>query len=493
MCGICGFIGNYSQDVLERMTDIMSHRGPDDRGFYRDSDVGLGHRRLSIIDLKTGHQPIFNEEESLVLIYNGETYNFKELKKELLKSGHVFKTNTDSEVIVHLYEEYGKSCVDYLRGMFAFAIWDKAKRELFLARDRFGIKPLYYTELTSGEFLFASEIKSLLQNDKIVREVDIEAFDQYFTFRYVPENKTMFKNIFKLEPGHILIRKNKTNRIKQYWDIEYNNGKYDGAREDDVAKDITESLEESIRIRLVSDVPLGAYLSGGLDSSFIVGLMSKTCKDPVETFSIGFEDAKLDESKYADIVARHFNTAHHKLIAKSNAVELIKKIIWHLDEPLADAATIPTYMMSKLTRDYVTVVLSGEGADELFAGYDKYKILSLGQKFNAFIPAKLFNLISKYQNNIKILRMSEYLSSTKGDMASAYLKLVSVFSRQEKTLLYSHELKKEIGNLDSPIEIVKKYISKFDDITNNLLYLDIKTWLPNDVLLKNEAKGVYSS
>lgn len=492
MCGICGFIGNNSQSVLERMTDIMSHRGPDDRGFYRDNYVGLGHRRLSIIDLKTGHQPIFNEEESLVLVYNGEIYNFKELKNKLLESGHVFKTNTDSEVIVHLYEEYGKSCVDYLRGMFAFAIWDKKRKELFLARDRFGIKPLYYTELSSGEFIFASEIKSLLQNDKVVREVDIEAFDQYFTFRYVPENKTMFKNIFKLEPGHIVIIKNKKSEIERYWDIVFNDDE-SSISEDDIVEDITELLTDSIEKRLISDVPLGAYLSGGLDSSFMVGLMSKINSSPVETFSIGFDDEKLDESKYADIVANHFGTKHHQLIAKSNAVELIKKVIWHLDEPMADAATIPTYMMSELTKDYVKVILSGEGADEMFAGYDKYKILSIGHKYSSLIPPKIFSFLSFVQRkNIKVLRACDYLSSVK-EPADAYLKLTSVFSQREKKLLYSDQTKKRLVNFNSSFEIVKKYITKNDDFLNNLLYLDIKTWLPNDVLLKNDKMTMANS
>lgn len=492
MCGICGFVGNNSQSVLERMTDIMSHRGPDDRGFYRDSDVGLGHRRLSIIDLKTGHQPIFNEEESLVLVYNGEIYNFKELRKELLKTGHVFKTNSDSEVIIHLYEEYGKNCVDYLRGMFAFAIWDKKKKELFLARDRFGIKPLYYTELHSGEFLFASEIKSLLQNDKIVREVDIEAFDQYFTFRYVPENKTMFKNIYKLEPGHILIRKNKKFKIEQYWDIEFGDDE-SSKSEADIVEDITALLTDSIEKRLISDVPLGAYLSGGLDSSFMVGLMSKLNHSPVETFSIGFDDGKLDESKYAEIVAKHFNTIHHQLIAKSNSVELLEKVIWHLDEPMADAATIPTYMMSELTKDFVKVVLSGEGADEVFAGYDKYKILTIGQKYSSLIPSKIFSFLSSVQRrNIKLLRICEYLSSC-SEPADAYLKLTSVFSDREKDLLYSDETKRKLGNSKTSIKIVKKYITKNDDFLNNLLYLDIKTWLPNDVLLKNDKMTMANS
>ncbi len=493
MCGICGFVGNYSRDLLEKMTDIMSHRGPDDRGFYKDDDVGLGHRRLSIIDLQSGHQPIFNENDSIVLIYNGETYNFSTLREDLLKKGHQFKTRTDSEVIVHLYEEHGERCVDYLRGMFAFAIWDKKKKELFLARDRFGIKPLYFTETSSGIFIFASEIKSILQIPDVKREIDPIAVDQYFTFRYVPENRTMFKNIYKLEPGHILIRKNNNNEIKQYWDISFDNKPFFEKNENEVAQQLTELLQESIKLRLISDVPLGAYLSGGLDSSFMVALMSRICSEPLETFSIGFDDEKWDESLYSDLIAEEFHTNHHKLRAESKAIELIEKVIWHLDEPMADAATIPTYMMSKLTREYVTVVLSGEGADEIFAGYDKYKVLTSGNAIKSVVFSPFFNLLSQIPyRNIKATRLCEYLGNVH-DIARAYIRLQSVFSEKEKSFLYSDEYKKTLGNVNSSVEIIQKYITKFDDVLNNLLYVDIKTWLPNDVLLKNDKMTMANS
>ncbi len=473
------------------MTDVMAHRGPDDRGFYQDNNAGLGHRRLSIIDLNTGRQPIYNETGSLAIVYNGETYNFQSLRNDLVSKGHVFETKTDTEIIVHLYEEYGERCVDYLRGMFAFAIWDNEKRELFLARDRFGIKPLYYTELSTGEFIFASEIKSILEIPCVKREIDETAFDQYFTFRYVPEDRTMFKAIYKLEPGHFLVYKNGKAKIEQYWDIDFDRDAPLSGNVSDIAHRLKESLRESIKIRLMSDVPLGAYLSGGLDSSFIVGLMSDICPDPVETFSIGFDDIKWNESRYSDFVASHYHTNHHRLIAGAHHIDLMHKVIRHLDEPLADAATIPTYMMSELTRRYVTVVLSGEGADELFAGYDKYKILDFGRFIRRLNPSFLFNSMSNSslgRKNITIGRISDYLGAVK-DPAHAYLQLVSVFTKRERQKLYRRP---DIIN-DTSYEIIKKYINRFENNLHNLLYIDLKTWLPNDVLLKNDKMTMANS
>lgn len=494
MCGICGFVGDYSRPTLERMTDSMAHRGPNGRGFYQDSFVGLGHRRLSIIDIEGGQQPIYNEDRSLVLIYNGEIYNFQELRQGLIHSGHIFQSNTDSEVIIHLYEDKGEACVDDLRGMFAFAIWDTRRKTLFLARDRFGIKPLYYSFTDSGKFIFASEIKALLQLGDVQREVNLEALDEYLTFRYVPEEKTMFKNIYKLLPGHSLMLREGRAEIRQYWDISFS-GEVSGKEKNDQtwSEAIRDSLSEAVKIRLISDVPLGAYLSGGLDSSFMVGLMSQVSKDPIETFSIGFDDQIKDESKYARIVADHFKTTHHELLACADAVELLQSVIWSLDEPLADAATIPTYMMSKMTKEYVTVVLSGEGADELFGGYDKYKILCLINRVRPMVPSRLFNWLSDSSGmGINLSRVCQMLAECQ-DMTDGYLRLTSVFTQDEKLNVYSEKVKRYFRRYDSSREVVNKYLGKCENMLDSLMYLDIKTWLPNDVLLKNDKMTMANS
>lgn len=489
MCGICGFVGQFGKEKLENMTDVISHRGPDDKGYYLDESCGLGHRRLSIIDLNTGSQPIYNEDKSLVIIYNGEVYNFQYLREQLLSKGHIFKSKTDTEVIIHLYEEYGYECVHHLRGMFAFAIWNKRSKELFLVRDRFGIKPVYYTELSGGSFIFASEIKSILEIPEIKREIDLVSFDEYFTFRYVPGTRTMFKNIYKLEPGHFLIRRKGQSIIKQYWDIDFDKKEPYSDSVDDISDRLTCSLREAVGLRLISEVPLGAYLSGGLDSSFMVGLMSEIKTDPVETFSIGFDDTKWNESYYSDIVAKHYKTNHHRLIAKANAIDLIKKVIWHLDEPLADAATIPTFMMSELTREFVTVVLSGEGTDELLGGYDKYKVLGLGHALRFFTPGFIFKgFASCAGKNIKLSRLCEFLAALR-DPAQAYLQLVAVFSEKEKQELYRQPSLMK----NSSYELIRSLSSRFKDTLHNYLYIDIKTWLPNDVLLKNDKMSMANS
>ena len=489
MCGICGFVGNHFRSILESMTQVMAHRGPDDCGFYLDTHVGLGHRRLSIIDLHSGQQPIFNEDGSVIVVYNGEIYNFHSLRDDLLSKGHTFKSKTDTEVLVHLYEEYGTEFVSQLRGMFAFAIWDKRTRELFLVRDRFGIKPLYYTETAEGSFVFASEIKSLLEFPSIPREIDPIAFDQYFTFRYVPADRTMLRGIKKLEPGHSLVRKGRKTSIRQYWDLDFDRDEPFFDSEPALAERLTHSLRDAIKMRLISDVPLGAYLSGGLDSSFMVGLMSSLCPDPVNTFSIGFDDIRWNESHFSDIVAEFFHSKHHRLVAKANAIDILEKVIWHLDEPLADAATIPTFMMSELTRQFVTVVLSGEGADELLAGYDKYKILGLGHRLRNVTPSFLFDGFSPFpRTNVKIDRLFSFLSSLR-DPAEAYLSLVSVFSAKEKDSLYSDPTLRSRSSYD----LVRGMISKFKDPLHNFLYVDLKTWLPNDVLLKNDKMTMANS
>jgi asparagine synthase (glutamine-hydrolysing) len=426
-----------------------------------------------------------NEDNTIWIVFNGEIYNFQDLRREHLKN-HKFKTKSDTEVILHLYEEYGENCIEHLRGMFAFAIWDENKQKLLIVRDRFGIKPLYYAQTGSG-FIFASELKAILETDAIQRKIDKAALNLYLTFRYVPGSRTMIDGVQKLEPAHYLVYQDGALNIHRYWNLEFS--KDDGKGENFYSERLKEALKESIDIRLISEVPLGAYLSGGLDSSFMIGLMSQLVDEPVKTFTAGFQGGWYDESPYAGIVAEVFKTDHRVLQTKADAVSVLKKVIWHLDEPLADAATIPTYLLSELTRKYVTVILSGEGADELLAGYDKYKFLLYADKFCPAFCSPLFKFLSNgFQDNIKMQRGLNLLSS-KGGAEAAYLDFASVFTEQEKLKLFGRELKILEGELQEPAKFVAKYLgpgARGNDFLDRLLALDIETWLPNDVLLKND-------
>jgi asparagine synthase (glutamine-hydrolysing) len=369
MCGICGFYGKKDRSLLEGMTKTLAHRGPDDQGFYEDEFVSLGHRRLSIIDLSpAGHQPIQNEDGSMQLVFNGEIYNFKELKSDLAAKGHKFRSKTDSEVIVHLYEEFGDDFLKYLNGMFGLCLWDKKEKKLILARDRIGIKPLYYTQ-TKNRFLFASEIKSILKDREIKKEISPEGFDIFMAFQCIPNNSTMFRGIEKVPPANMLVFQDGRIQLKQYWkpepkEIELKN----------ITEKIKDLLTDSVKLRLISDVPLGVLLSGGLDSSALVALASKIKQEPLETFSVGFGEAN-DELPYAKIVAKRFNTNHHEFIVRPKSLEgLLDKIVWHMDEPLADGGAVATYLVSEIVKDQVKVVLVGEGSDEVFGGYSWHKL-----------------------------------------------------------------------------------------------------------------------
>ena len=485
MCGISGFIGDFAESNLEKMNSIMVHRGPDDSGTYFKHNVGLAHRRLSIIDIEGGHQPMSNEDNTIWIVFNGEIYNFQDLHRKHL-GNHKLRTRSDTEVILHLYEEYGENCIEHLRGMFAFAIWDENRRKLLIARDRFGIKPLYYANTPKG-FIFASELKALLETETIPRKIDNDALNSYLAFRYVPGSRTMIAGVSKLEPAHYLIYQNKKLSIRQYWDLDFHKDR--NKDEDYYSRNLTELLKESIEMRLISEVPLGAYLSGGLDSSFMVGLMSQVATEPVKTFTAGFDGGWHDESSYADLVADVFHTDHRLLKTKPDALGVLKKVIWHLDEPLADAATIPTFLLSELTKKYVTVILSGEGADELLAGYDKYKYMFYAEKYSPAFCSPMFLFFSNiFQKNIKVQRAFNLLSAKDRNLAT-YLDFVSVFSNQEKQLLLGAKLNGLKQRHGEPEKIINKYLfddPKGGDFLDRLMYLDIRTWLPNDVLLKND-------
>ncbi|MBE9503575.1 MAG: asparagine synthase (glutamine-hydrolyzing) [Proteobacteria bacterium] len=489
MCGISGFTFK-DEGLIKKMNHAIRHRGPDDEGIFVTNDVSLGHRRLSILDLSpAGHQPMSSEKGTLTLVHNGEIYNFREIRKELEGRGYGFKSQSDTEVILNAYDEWGYGCLEKFRGMFAFALWDEGKKELFIARDRLGVKPLYYME--KGEQLFfSSEIKAFSSTGKLTDSLDNAAINLYFSFRFTPGSQTVLKDVNKLEPGHFMVWKNGKVLIKKYWDIELDED-YTARRpisrksEAEYVGEFLDIFRESIKLRLVSDVPVGAYLSGGLDSSFIVGMMAGVAKKAVSTFSVGFPDG-ADESPYAQLVADQFSTKHHLLNVNSKAVDVLPDVYWHLDEPLSDAAAIPTYLMSQVTKKSVTVVLSGEGADEQLGGYDKYKALYYPHLFKSINPAFLSRAFSGHSGkNPKLFRAMEYLGNL-DDASQAYLRFNSVFLREERQMLFSDEKLKLESLGDGDLAVVNPYLNRKGEFLNRLLLLDLKTWLPDDLLLKND-------
>src|SRR5437868_1083930 len=391
MCGIAGFIDrersrDSAEQLIESMCKVIRHRGPDDQGVWVGDGVALGMSRLSIIDLSGGHQPIFNEDQNILIVFNGEIYNYLELQKELQERGHHFTTNSDTEAIVHAYEEYGDDCVKHLRGMFTFAIWDKKRQRLLAARDRFGKKPLnYYWD--GQKLVFGSEIKSILEAG-IPREVNPIALDEYLVYRYVPTPNTLFKNVMKLPAAHILIYEDGQISTKRYWELPFTPTCQDD--EATAIERIIALLKDAVKVRLMSEVPLGAFLSGGVDSSIVVGLMSQMMSQPVKTFSIGFEEDDYSELPYARQVARHFGTEHHEFFVRPELISVLPQLVWAYDEPFADSSMLPTYYVSKLAREHVTVALSGDGGDEIFGGYTHYKREYSIRRIPPFIRSLLF-------------------------------------------------------------------------------------------------------
>jgi asparagine synthase (glutamine-hydrolysing) len=503
MCGICGIFSfekgaSIQPGVIRQMTQVLTHRGPDDEGIYINKNIGLGHRRLSIIDLTTGHQPISNQDGTLWIVYNGEVYNYLELMDKLKSLGHIFKTRSDTETIIHAYEEWGDDFVNRLRGMFAFAIWDEKNNKLLLARDRLGIKPLHYM-IDRNRIVFGSEIKSILQDPMVKKEVDFEALEDYFTYLYVRAPRTMFKGIKKLLPGHVLICTPEAIRLKEYWDLNFSN--VTDASEGYYTDKLIALLEESVRIRLMSEVPLGAFLSGGIDSSSVVAIMSGLLDSPVITSSIGFEDEKFNEIHYAKKVADRFNTDHHEFIVKPDALKLLPKLVWHFDEPFADSSAIPTYYVSETARRHVTVALSGDGGDENFAGYRNYFIDRLENYFRImpdwFRKALFGNMAKIYPKADylpQFLRGKTFLQNVSVPPARAYHNTKSTFKSEIKNRLYSKELKNEINKYD-PFTVFEDYYNKAntDDHLSRILYVDMKTYLVDDILTKVDRMSMANS
>jgi len=493
MCGICGFYGLNDKELLKKMSHIIDCRGPDDKGFFTDNNVGLANQRLSIIDLKTGHQPIHNEDESIWITFNGEIYNFKELKSDLEKRGHIFCSNSDTEVIVHAYEEYGKNCVNYLNGMFAFAIWDSNKKQLFLARDRLGIKPLYYI-FFDEKFLFASEIKSLLQYEIIKKEINYTSLNNFFTFRYIPGENTILKGINRLLPGHSLIYKDKQIKINKYWDLNFcpTNEKLDN-----YVNSIKNLFEDSVKKRLISKVPWGIFLSGGIDSTSILSYANEFSHKQVKTFNLSFCDWPDNEIKYAKKASEFFNTNHKEITVTPDIIKLLPKVIWHMDEPVADPTAVLNYVLAEKASKSVKVILTGEGADEIFGGYEQYKIMKLARNYNKIVPifiqkSIINSLIKLLPKEAFFMKLSNYLSSIK-DTPKSYVELLSIFDKSERELLYSNHLIKKIGNLNSNLKLVSDYFKDSYDLLNKMLLSDIKTWLPNNMLIKLDRMSMAHS
>ena len=507
MCGIAGFVNGElvgaAQErerahLLDRMCRIIRHRGPDDQGMLIRGAVALGMRRLSIIDLTGGHQPISNETQDVTVVFNGEIYNYRELQSDLEARGHHFQTHSDTEAIVHAYEEYGADCVTRFRGMFALALWDERSRTLFLARDRAGKKPLYYTLTTKGTLVFGSELKSLLQHPEVAREVNPSALDAYLTLGYVPDPLSIYKDIHKLAPGHHLVFKDGAIKLTQYWDFRYDLA--DEATPRAVAADYLEELrallDEAVRVRLVSDVPLGAFLSGGIDSSAVVGLMARHMTQPVKTFSIGFHEDSFNELKYARIAARHFGTEHEEFIVTPDICDIVDELAWHFDEPFADSSAIPTYMVSKLARQRVTVILSGDGGDELFAGYTRYvtdRRRGSFARFPRIVREQLMQPLSVRLPHGAWGR--NYLYNIALDPVERYLDSVSVFTRLNKLSLYTADFSAQLRAAASGLPSFQDYAAhiRSRQPLDALLYIDSKTYLPGDILTKVDRMSMAAS
>jgi asparagine synthase (glutamine-hydrolysing) len=497
MCGICGVASSQSKDfvdrdLLERMRDALVHRGPDDAGLFIGTEIGLGVRRLSIIDLETGHQPLANEDQSIWIAFNGEIYNYIELRRDHLEGRFHFTTNSDTEVILRLYERFGEECVHYLNGMFAFAIWDAKKQQLFLARDRLGVKPLYYT-LKSGSLIFASEIKSILQHPKVLAEIDPTAIDQFITYGYVQTPDTPFSDIYKLPEGHFLTWHKGTTRIQKYWDLSFQ--PREDLSEDDHIERIADLLGNSVRLRLRSDVPVGLFLSGGLDSTIVAGLASRwTAK--LKTFSIGFDAGReFNELNYARIVAEKFSTDHHELmLSPEEFAEMLPRVINYMEEPVSDWAAIPLYVLSLAAAKEVKVVLSGEGSDELFAGYPIYRYMLAIENYRRIphaIRSRLLNPV------IRALwpsdKMDKYVYLSDLPLERRYLN-VALYDPRLKDSLYNRDFRRSLEGFD-PVDLLQSryQTTQQADVLSRLMYLDIKTWLPNDILMKADRMSMAAS
>ena len=485
MCGIAGIIRWDGAPVVETelraMCRAMTHRGPDDEGLYVNGSVGLGMRRLSIIDIDGGHQPVTNEDRSVWVVFNGEIYNYRALRRDLERRGHVFTTESDTETIVHLYEDYGPHCVDRLRGMFAIAIWDARRRQILLARDRLGIKPLYYAE-REGELMFASELKPILQLGRVPRELDWEAVRHLFTFLVTPPAQSIVAGVKKLEPARLAVARDGSSlRLERYWDVDFEPAR--DATEPELIERLQALLKESVALHQVSDVPVGAFLSGGVDSSAVVGTMSRLSSQPVKTFSVGFADDTFSELEPARQVAALYGTEHHELVLEPDIVPLVDDFAWFLDEPFGDTSAIATYMVSKLAAEHVKVVLTGDGGDEIFAGYDKYVIEDRERAYD-LMPATLRRAAGAVGAVMpEGMRGRRFLRHFALDGARRYLDAQSIVRPDELDALFTPEAAARMAPYD-PWSAQIGHLDAGPDWMSAVQYGDLQSYLPLDVLTK---------
>ena len=509
MCGINGIAlssrARRSVDVLtlERMRDVLTHRGPDDCGIFIDGRIGLGHRRLSIVDVTAGHQPMTNEDGSLQIVYNGEIYNHSDFRQPLEARGHQYTTHCDTETILHLYEEEGARCVEHLRGMFAFAIWDQVKRELFIARDRLGIKPLYYVHADDGSLYFASEIKSLLAARAVAPEINFSALPDHLANHATSGEETLFRGVKRLLPGHTLLWRDGRIHIEKYWDLHFARNGDERRADTDYIEEWTELFRASVRLRLMADVPLGMFLSGGIDSSAIAAVMSGMVDEPIKTFSVAFAEREANELEYARLVARAYKTDHHEVIVSpEDFFAALPKLVWHEDEPLAHLASIPLYFVSRLASQHVKVVLTGEGSDEMLAGYERYRKtiynLALGARYNSLTSESMRRAVRRCLENLpegskarqKLSRTFLYLPL---DIESIYFDNFAVFPRGMQRELLTPDAKDRVRAHD-PYADVRRHLATTDAATplNRLLYADTKTYL-HELLMKQDQMSMAAS
>lgn len=507
MCGIAGVIElgapTVDQSLLSRITASLRHRGPDAEGHYSDRRNGLSltliHTRLSIIDVSKGHQPLCNEDESVWVVFNGEIYNFQELRKDLEQKGHCFKTDSDTEVLVHGYEEYGEALPTRLDGMFAFAIWDKKRQRLFLARDRIGKKPLFYSQ-KAGRFVFGSELSVFKEIPWISKELSFSALHDYLTFLCIPAPRTIFQEIQKLPPGHFLTWEAGESRVESYWELSYSPKLK--VTENEALEEIRRLFHQAVNVRLMSEVPLGAFLSGGLDSSSVVAVMAGLSSQKVKTFSIGFEEQEFNELPFARIVAKRYQTDHHEEMVRPDAVELLPRLVKHFGEPFADASAIPTYYLSQMTRRKVTVALSGDGGDEIFAGYRRHWGFRAAEEYQKRIPAWLragiagaaFPFLRRTGRQSSLGSIGRFLQAGELDKAERYLRWVGFLSEGEKQSLYREDFSTLMNGYQS-LRWLQQFFDQAKDETSldAILSVDTKFYLPNDLLCKVDMMSMAHS
>lgn len=495
MCGIAGFVTQEQsvrdRSLLVRMCDRIAHRGPDGAGYYYDGPTALGHRRLSIIDVSGGHQPLGNEDGSVMIVFNGEIYNYLELRRGLEERGHRFKTRSDTEVIVHLYEEVGDRVPEYLNGMFAFAIWDAPAQKLFLARDRMGKKPLYYTTQVPGYRLcFGSELKALTEIEQCPREVDATSLADFLCLSYVPDPKTIYKDIYKLAPAHTLTLGPEGVHIRRYWEARFSPS---DVSFEEATGQIRALAGDSVERRMISDVPLGAFLSGGVDSSAAVGFMAEHAPERLKTFSIGFTDERFNELPFARLAAERHRTDHHEEVVTPSVLDTIETLAEHFDEPFGDSSAIPTLYLSKMTRQHVTVALSGDGADEIFAGYRRYSFGVFEDRFRSLLPGwmrrPVFSTLARWYPKFDYLprpfRAKTLLGNVAQDLPDAYFTSMSTFRDGGLTAVLSNEVRASLGGY-STREMFRGLFAKVRQLPalQQMQWVDLQTWLPGDILVK---------